>query len=268
MRAEPSKLYPFARMPCRSWAWIILGAVATVSLLLAPGWAHGQETAASRAAGEAARRVAEVFPSVRGLVMVVDGDRVLVDLGAARGAYEGMELEVYREGEEIKHPATGESLGRREVRLATIRLIDVKSEFSEAVVMTRQHDAALSWGDAVRVSGDRITVALPLIEPGDVRDANVRSMTKHLAISLVKTGRFMVFEDHLVRESLAAEAGAAARRLTDLSALRALAEKLHAQVLVVGRLRSAAKEVFLDLQVLSTVTGATIGLASIALIAK
>lgn len=220
---------------------------------------------ATHAAEEAARTIAEVFPLPQGLVMVVDGDRVLVDLGARRGAYEGMELEVYREGEEIKHPGTGESLGRREVRLATIRLIDVKGEFSEAVVMKRQHDATLSWGDAARVSGDRINVALPLIDPGDVRDANVRSITKHLAISLTKTGRFMVLEDHLIRGSLASEPGASAKRFTDPSALRALAEKLRAQAIVVGKLRSAAKEVFLDLQVLSTVTGATIGLASVPL---
>jgi len=113
------------------------------------------------------------------------------------------------------------------------------------------------------VSGDRINVALPLIDPGDVRDANVRSITKHLAISLTKTGRFMVLEDHLVRGSLAP--GASAKRLTDLVALRALAEKLHAQALIVGRLRSAEKSVFLDLQVLSTVIGATIGIASVPL---
>jgi hypothetical protein len=248
---------------CRSGVCIILGAVVAVSLLLGPGQACAEEMAASRAAEATARKVADVFPLLQGLVMAVDGDRVLVDLGAKRGAYEGMELEVYREGEEITHPATGESLGRREVRLATVTLIDVKEEFSEAVAAQRKQDATLSWGDAVRVSGDRINVALPLIDPGDVRDANVRSITKHLAISLTKTGRFMVLEDHLVRGSLTP--GASARRLTDLVALRALGEKLRAQALIVGRLRSAAKSVYLDIQVLSTVTGATIGIASVPL---
>jgi len=248
---------------CRFGVRIILGAAVAVILLLGPGRACAQETVAIRAAEEAARRIAEAFPLLQGLVLAVDGDRLLVDLGSKRGAYEGMELEVYREGKEITHPATGESLGRREVRLATIRLIDVKEEFSEAVAAQRKEDATLSWGDAVRVSGDRINVALPIIDPGNIHDVNIRTITKHLAISLTKTGRFMVLEDHLIRGFLAP--GVSAKRLTDLVALRALAEKLYAQVLVVGRLRSAAKSIFLDLQVLSTVTGATIGIASVPL---
>jgi hypothetical protein len=247
----------------RSRTRIILAAAAAVSLVIPPTTAGGQGTVAGLAAEEAAKKVAEAFPLLRGLVVAVDGDRLLVDLGAKRGAYEGLELEVYREGGEITHPATGESLGKREVHLATIRLIDVKEEFSEAAVGNREPDATLSWGDAVRVGRGRINLALPLIDPGDVRDADAHAITKNLAISLTKTGRFMVLEDHLVRGAF--PAGASARRLTTPAVLRALGEKLRAQALIVGRLRSAARALFLDLQVLSTATGATVGLASVPL---
>jgi hypothetical protein len=147
--------------------------------------------------------VLELFPLLEGLVLEVDSRRLLIEFGARRGAYEGMELEVFREREEVKHAVTGQPLRRREVRLATVGVVDVKEEFSEAVVVSREKEAKLSGGDGIRAGGGRITVALPFIDTGDVRSANVRSMTKHLAVALMKTGRFMVVEEHLIRASLA-----------------------------------------------------------------
>lgn len=243
--------------------WNAIGPEAACILLIAAGLALGQEITVGGGTDEAAKKIAGVFPQLQGLVVEVDGDRVLVDFGTTRGAYEGMELEAYREGEEVMHPLTGQSLGRRDVRLAVVRIVEVKQEFSEAVIVSRQHGAKLSWGDSVRVSGDRIIVALPVIDGGDVREGNVRSITKDLAIALTKTGRFIVAEEHLIRTSLATERPPTAKRKVDLDALHALAEKLRAQALILGRLRQLEKRAFLDLQVLSTRTGATLGLASV-----
>ncbi len=245
--------------------WNAIGPEAAFVLLIAVGLALGQEITVGRGIDEAAKKIVGVFPLLQGLVVEVDGDRVLVDFGTTRGAYEGMELEAYREGEEVKHPLTGQLLGRRDVRLAVIRIVEVKQEFSEAAIVSRQHGAKLSWGDSVRVSGDRIIVALPLIDGGDVRGGSVRSITKDLAITLTKTGRFMVVEEHLIRASLATERPPTVEHRADPDTLHALAEKLRAQALILGRLRQAEKWIFLDLQVLSTRTGATLGLASVEL---
>jgi hypothetical protein len=198
-------------------------------------------------------------------VVKVEGDRVLVDLGARRGAYEGMELEVYREGEEVKHPISGQILGRRDVQRGVIRVVEVKEEFSEAVAVSLEKEAQFSWGDSVRVSSDRITVALPLIDPGDVRGVNVHSITKDLAIALTKTGRFMVVEEPLIRASLDPERSPRPERPLDPATMKTLAEKLRAQALILGKLSHVEKRIFLGLQVLSTRTGGVLGLASVEL---
>ena len=247
-----------------SGRWAVGGVAAVLCLLVAVGLAPGEERPAGRATDEAARKIAELFPLAQGVVLEVDGDRLLVDLGARRGAYEGMELEVYRDGEEVKHPVTGQLLGRREVHLAVIRIVEVRGEFSEASVVRREKEAKLSWGDSVRVTGDRITLALPLVEPGDVSGASVRSITKELAIALTKTGRFMVVEEHLIQASFAGERGARGKSLADPGSLKVIAEQLKAQTLVLGRLSGMDKKIFLDLQVLSTRSGATLGVASVA----
>lgn len=249
----------------RSRPWFADGGAAALFLLVATGFAHAQEMTIRRMADEAAKQIAGVFPLLQGLVVGVDDDRLLVDLGGRRGAYEGMELEVYREGEEVKHPVTGQFLGRRDVSLAIVRLVEVREEFSEAIAVSREKGAQLSWGDSVRVSGDRITVALPLIDPGDVRGANVHSITKDLAIALAKTGRFMVVEEPLIRALLASERPSRAGHPADPVAMEVLAKRLRAQALILGRLSHVEKRVFLGLQVLSTRTGSPLGLASVEL---
>ena len=241
------------------------GTAATFYLLIVGGLTSGQEIPLARAIDQAAGKIAEAFPLLRGLVVEVEGDRVLIDLGARRGVFPGMVLEVYREAGEIKHLVTGESLGRREMRLAMIRVVDVKEEFSEAAAVRREKEVKLSWGDGVRVSGDRITVALPLIDSGDVKGANVRSITKELAIALIKTGRFVVLEEHLIRSSLASDGIPGAKPSTDPASLKALEEKLRAEALILGKLSPTESGIFLDLQVTSTLTGATIGVTSIPL---
>ncbi|MBI3779941.1 MAG: hypothetical protein HY278_02610 [candidate division NC10 bacterium] len=243
-----------------------MAVAAAARVLLVPyGMTHGEDATLSHSTDEAAKQIAGVFPLVQGMVVKVDGDRVLVDLGARRGAYEGMELEVYREGEEVKHPISGQILGRRDVRRGVIRVVEVKEEFSEAVVVSLEKEAKLSWGDSVRVSSDHITVALPLIDPGDVRGVNVHSVTKDLAIALTKTGRFMLVEEPLIRASIGSERSSWVEHPPDPATMKILTEKLRAQALILGKISYAEKRVFLGLQVLSTRTGGTLGLASVEL---
>lgn len=88
------------------------------------------------------------FPLVEGYVIGVDGENISVDLGSKQGLRRGMKCIVYREGEEIKHPITGESLGRKTEELGEIRLIEVFDEYSVAKV-TKSKDVPLKVGDRV-----------------------------------------------------------------------------------------------------------------------
>lgn len=146
---------------------VALALIASSLTLASP--ARAQELAFSRAAEDAAARVAESFPILQGSVVGIEGDRLLIDLGAKQKVYQGMELQVYREGDEVKHPVTGQVLGRRDKRLGLLRVVEVKEGFSEAVIVSRQEGSTITAGDLVRVSSDRLSVALPLIDAGEVK---------------------------------------------------------------------------------------------------
>ncbi len=224
---------------------------------------HAQDLAFSRATEDAAARLAEAFPIVQGSIVGVEGDRLLIDLGAKQKIHQGMELQVYREGEEVKHPVSGQVLGRRDKRLGLVRVVEAKEGFSEAAIVSGQEGATIAVGDLVRVSPDRLSVALPLIDAGEVKGADVYSVTKDLAISLAKTGRFIVIEDHLVRAALMGESLPRLESFTDPAILKMLAEKARAQLLLLGKLSPAERGLLLNMQVVSVSTGAPLTVASV-----
>lgn len=241
---------------------ISLSLAVTLCVPLIASQARALEPAFGQAAEEAAAKLAEAFPAVQGSVTGVERDRVLIDLGAKQ-VYQGMELQVYREGDEVKHPVTGEVLGKRDKRLGLLRVVEVKERFSEAAIVSREEGTAIKAKDLVRVSSDRLVVGLPLIDVGGVKEANAHSVTKDLAIALAKTGHFMVIEDPLLKAALTGEHASRVESLGDPSTLKVLAEKTHVQFLVVGKLSPGYQGLFLNLQVVSVVTGAPLTVASV-----
>lgn len=244
----------------RGLASLSLAVILFISLIASQ--ARALEPAFGQAAEEAAAKLAEAFPAVQGSITGVERDRVLIDLGAKQ-VYQGMELQVYREGDEVKHPVTGEVLGKRDKRLGLLRVVDVKERFSEAAIVSREEGSTIRARDLVRVSSDRLLVGLPLIDTGGIKEANAHSVTKDLAIALAKTGHFIVIEDPLLRAALAGEHSSRVESFGDPSTLKLLAEKAHVQLLVLGKLSPGHQGLFLNLQVMSVVTGAPLTVASV-----
>ncbi|MDD5560119.1 FG-GAP-like repeat-containing protein [Candidatus Methylomirabilis sp.] len=249
--------------PSCGWRGLVFLALAVAIFIpLMASQARALEPAFGQAAEEAAAKLADAFPVVKGSVTGVERDRVLIDLGAKQ-VYQGMELQVYREGDEVKHPVTGEVLGRRDKKLGLLRVVEVKEKFSEAAIVSREEGSIIRAKDLVRVSSDRLLVALPLIDAGGVKEANVHSVTKDLAIALAKTGHFIVIEDPLLRAALAGEHPSRVESFGDPSTLKLLAEKAHVQLLVLGKLSPGHQGLFLNLQVMSVFTGAPLTVASV-----
>lgn len=247
---------------CGSRALVSLFLAVSLCIPLIASQARALEPAFGQAAEEAAAKLAEAFPAVKGSVTGVEKDRVLIDLGAKQ-VYQGMELQVYREGDEVKHPVTGEVLGRRDKRLGLLRVVEVKERFSEAAIVSKEEGSPVRAKDLVRVGSDRLVVGLPLIDAGGVKEANVHSVTKDLAIALAKTGHFMVIEDPLLRTSLAGEHSSRMESFGDPTTLKLLAEKMHVQFLILGKLSPGHQGLFLNLQVISVFTGAPLTVASV-----
>lgn len=211
----------------------------------------------AQAAAQVAQQVAAAFPKLQGLIVGLEGDRILIDLGARDGVYEGMELQVFREGDEFRHPITGQPMGKMDKEIGLVRVMEVQDRSSVAQVLSEAKNlvegGSITKGDLVRISGARLLLALPNLDPGEAKGVNVRSITRDLSMALTKTGRFEVVEDRQLRAALMAE-GVDMAALAEPKGLQVLAEKVKARALLISRLGGEGG-MSLDVQVISTLTG-------------
>ncbi|MGH7354975.1 MAG: FG-GAP repeat domain-containing protein, partial [Candidatus Rokuibacteriota bacterium] len=109
-------------------------------------------------------------------------------LGRRDGVLTGVELAVYREGRELKHPRTGEVLGCTEQALGRMVVRQVFEAYSTCELV---EGSDVKPGDEARVSAGKVKLTvLPLVE--GVRDGLVEAASQELVEALARTGRFQV----------------------------------------------------------------------------
>lgn len=227
-----------------------------------PGPAREKEGRFAEAAQVVADRLAAAFPRVEGMIIGFEGDQVLIDRGTADGVFQGMELDVFREGDDFKHPLTMEALGRLDKELGMIRVLQARERYAVAAIMRRAEKAEIRQGDQVRVSMARMIVAFPNVEVESAMDANPRAVTKDLGAALIRTGRFELIEERQLRSMALADKSLGAAEFADPRILKQLLDKGKAQALLLGRLTPRTNGSSLDVQVFSTITGNPLLLAS------
>ena len=87
------------------------------------------------------------LPIIEGDIIKVDPDELFIDIGGLNGVRKGTKCVVFRQGESIKHPITGEILGKKVTRLGEIIIIQVQEKF--ATVKTIESDQDIHVGDKV-----------------------------------------------------------------------------------------------------------------------
>jgi hypothetical protein len=133
-------------------------------------------------------QVASLFPKVEGDVVRVGDGKVTLSIGRRDGVVAGVELGVYRQGEELKHPKTGEVLGRTEKTLGRVSVIEVQEAYSIARVV---EGADIAAGDKARVSAGKIRLTVLPLSTG-VRDNLIEAALQEVVDGLTRTGRFSV----------------------------------------------------------------------------
>jgi TolB-like protein len=88
-------------------------------------------------------------PLVEGYVIKLDGVKCILDVGAAKGMRKGMKMVVYKEGEAITHPVTGEIMGKQTTKIAELVLIEVQEKMSEADIVDKEQGQSIAMGNKV-----------------------------------------------------------------------------------------------------------------------
>jgi TolB-like protein len=88
-------------------------------------------------------------PLVEGYVIKVDPTQIILDVGTNKGMRKGMKMVIYKEGDAITHPATGEILGKTVTKLGEVLLMEVQEKMSEASILEKEQGQALAVGNKV-----------------------------------------------------------------------------------------------------------------------
>jgi len=102
----------------------------------------------------AAARPADPGASLRplyGFVVHVKGKQIYTDLAEDSGVATGNTVIIFREGEELKHPVTGASLGRADEEVGRARILEVGEKTSVAEVTAMKEGETVQPKDKVKL---------------------------------------------------------------------------------------------------------------------
>ena len=87
------------------------------------------------------------LPLLEGTVIRIDAGGIMVDKGRSAGLKKGVKCTIYREGAEIKHPVTGEVLGKETVVIGEIQITDPFDKYSSGRIIKLEPGQSIAVGD-------------------------------------------------------------------------------------------------------------------------
>jgi len=127
-----------------------------------------------------------LFPRVDAEILEVQGRNVTLSAGRASGIQPGLILEVVREGREIRHPRTGQVLGKAEQSLGRVVVEQVSDRFSVGAYAGEPAQP----GDRVRTSGKPKLTLLAL--SATRTNLLIEAVTNEVYEGLNRTGHFQI----------------------------------------------------------------------------
>lgn len=106
------------------------------------------------------RAVAEALPREALVIFVQEGE-VYLDVTKEKGAAVGQKYAIERPGEEIRHPETGNLLGRSSTRVGEVEITWIQEGFSRAKILS-QPEGGIRVKDAARLAAPPVIARLPL----------------------------------------------------------------------------------------------------------
>lgn len=188
----------------------------------------------------------ELFPLLEGEVIEVGNNMLTLDAGLKTGVRPGLELELFREGREIKHPRTGQILGKAEEPLGPVRVTEVQQAFSLAAVDPGSHVKA---GDRFRVPTGKINIVFVPLMAG-VREGVVEAATQELVDRLGASGRFRVSMGDPINVFLAQE-GIKPEEFLQGKGLQLVAQRFKADNILAIHFKRVQNRPFMDVRFFS-----------------
>ncbi len=117
-----------------------------------------------------AKKIINDFP-LRGYVVNRDGNKITIDLGRYAGVKKGMSFSIFRDGNVIKHPKTGEVLDVERIETGVIEIDEVREKMSIGTLVGSASNSNVEYGQKVKSISVQIEegIQLDIMQPSPVQ---------------------------------------------------------------------------------------------------
>jgi len=134
--------------------------VESASIITAENVRGGSATNLEDLVARMSDRIIKDFPLV-GYIVDRKEEKVVIDLGKHAGVKPGMKFVVFKEGDVIKHPKTGEVLTIEKIETGAIRVTEVKEKISEAEIEEEYDSEKIVYGQRIKSIQEEIAAEMP-----------------------------------------------------------------------------------------------------------
>src|SRR5713101_9055173 len=166
-------------------------------------------------------------------------------MGERDGVVAGVELVVVHEGDELKHPKTGEVLGKKEETVGRIRVEEVAEAYSVAKVTTSR-GSGITPGDKAREYSGKIRLTVLPLSTG-IRDNLIEAAVQELVDGLTHTGRFSVGMGDSLGVALQQQ-GVKPEEALEGKGLKQVAERFKAENVLVLHFKRVETKPYMDVR--------------------
>ncbi len=123
--------------------------VETGSIIAAESVKSNYSTSLQSLIVQMSEKIIKNFP-LEGYVVKVQGKKIIVDLGRLAGVRKDMEFIIFKEGEVIKHPKTGEVLDVTQVQTGKFKITQVMDKIAQGTLTEETNPGAVEYGQFVK----------------------------------------------------------------------------------------------------------------------
>ncbi len=127
--------------------------VESASIISAESIRGSSTTELRKLVRQVSEKIIKNFP-LEGYIVHVGVDSIAIDLGRVVGVRRGMQFIVFKEGDIIKHPKTGQILDVEKTETGLIEIISVNEKIAKAHIVMEKFPGAIEYGQRVKSSAE------------------------------------------------------------------------------------------------------------------
>ncbi len=109
--------------------------------------AHSDAQSVKNTVAYLAKKFVSSLPLIQGTVIRLDAGNIMLDVGRKGGLKKGIKCTIYREGKIIKHPVTGEVLGKETTIVGEIQITDPFDKYASGRIIRTNTGQVIQVGD-------------------------------------------------------------------------------------------------------------------------